>query len=141
MGLLLVGAPPALADTMYRGTTSQGYRASMNVLTDGTIQYVQLRHRAPCRRRGFRYGPRTDHYRTVPDDPIERDGDRFSDGPSGGSTVRQGKGRNRLRYVLNGRFLDDGRVVGSQRFRARIYRRGELIDVCRATVRFTLRPV
>jgi hypothetical protein len=137
---LALAAAPALADTFYRGRTSQHFRASMRVKDDGQIARVKLRHRARCRGRRYWAGPRREGFTSVPDDPITRRGNRFFDGPTRVSG-REGRLRHRLVGSLRGRFRSNGRVTAVFRFRARTYRRGRLIGDCRAKVRLRLHRV
>ena len=135
-----VAAQPALADMMYRGRTSQHYRASMRVLGDGTIARIRLRHRSRCTGRGYWAGPIRESFINGARDPIVRHGRRFHDGPSR-DVEREGKLRHVLRGSIRGRFLRHRRVTAVFHFHSRTYRRKKLIDTCHAKVRLKLKRV
>jgi hypothetical protein len=119
-------ATPASADAaLWRGKTEQGRLASVRTGPDGMVTRVRIHWRAPCR--PGRYVGGTGFVR--PFDvmtPLN-----FRDRGTYRARLNNGF-RARLTVGLNGRISRNlRRWSGSFRVRARILRRGRVVDTCR----------
>jgi hypothetical protein len=128
-------AVPAVAATTvtYLGQTSQHLPVKVRVI-DGTLDLVRVKWVAHCRNKRFVWRDKT-YFRNLPDGPIERQGDAFSD--SGRLRVRYKDGTHSIRTArLAGRFLPDNKVIGTDTETVRLYKGKKRIDFCHVKVNF-----
>ena len=132
--LIPAGVATAMTDGTYRGRTSQGYKAVLKV-QGGKVQSVSLPWVGHCRNKRFRWGPvKHNTWTNVPEDPIEQQGDSFSDG---GRTRGHYHGARWVTTAhLKGHF-DGNRVSGTQSMTVRYRGKDGKRDFCGAKVRFT----
>lgn len=127
---------PAAADARtWRGKTKQGRPVSVVAGTDGLVNKVRVRWRAPCRK---------GHYvsRTLFLPPFDvSETARFEDAGTYRSTAQGGYGGRHTVFV-DGTLGADDRWTGTFRVRTRVTRRGRVIDRCRLKrVTWTAEPV
>jgi hypothetical protein len=132
--LLPAAVATAATDGTYRGHTSQGFKVVLKA-QGGRVQSVNVPWVGHCRNKRFQWGPLKPYtWTNVPKDPIEQQGDSFSDS---GRTHGHRKGSRWVTTAhLKGHFAGN-RVSGTQsttvRFRAKSGKR----DFCSAKVRFS----
>jgi hypothetical protein len=134
LALLMTVPATAVTTVTYRGQTSQHLPAKV-VVTDGTLQLVYVKWVGHCRNRHFVWRDKT-YYRNMPEGPIERQGDAFSD--SGRLVERYKDGTKAVRTArMAGTFLPDNKVIGKHAETVRLYnKRGKRIDYCHVKVNF-----